>query len=95
MIATIVEWDTNFKIVEIHILELSNKEKKMVVELIFGSAIVKFIQENGEVDYRMVQEYISAAEMKKNMKECFLMDLNMDSGVNLLQMEINMKVNIS
>jgi hypothetical protein len=56
-IAITAESDTSFKIVEIHILEHLNKDKKMEVELIFGLAIVRYIQDNGEVGYHMVQEY--------------------------------------
>lgn len=57
MIATIVDWDISFKIAEILILELLNKDRKMVVEPIFGSAIVKYTQENGEEDYHMALGY--------------------------------------
>lgn len=45
----------------------------MVVEPIFGSAIVKYTQENGEEDYHMALGYTQAADMKKNMRVCFLM----------------------
>jgi predicted ATP-grasp superfamily ATP-dependent carboligase len=58
----------------IPILELSNKGRKMVVGLIFGSVTAKYILENGEVDCHMVQEYISAVGMKKSMKDRFQMD---------------------
>jgi len=73
-IAIIAEWDISFKVVEIHISEHLKKDKKMEVELIFGSAIIKYIQENGEVGFHMAQEYTWAVEMKKNTKVCFQMD---------------------
>jgi hypothetical protein len=76
----------------IHLSEHSNKDKKMVVGLISGSAIVKYIQENGEGDCRMAQDYILVVDLKKDIRECFLMDSSTGLESRPLLMEINMWV---